>query len=134
MRGLGRSWIREDGYLQMSTLGMVTFDCHDAPSLARWWAERLNGEATDFFGGSFCIVSAPGIPIRLGFQHVADVTPGKNRIHLDLDLAPGETRTSVTAKWTSSGATHLDTQGEASFRWDVLADPEGNVFCIGDPH
>ena len=118
----------------MINLSMVTIDTTDPRTLADWWAERLAGEVVFDSDGWFCIVRAPGAPVSLGFQRVDDATPGKNRLHLDLDRSPDVEREAMVQEWVRAGATHLGARGEADFAWDTFADPAGNEFCIGDPH
>lgn len=118
----------------MIRLGMITVDTEDPRTLAEWWAERLGGEIVDDADGWFCMVRAPEIPVALGFQRVDDPTPGKNRLHLDLDRSDDVDRDRMVAEWVAAGAAHLGRRGEAGFSWDTFADPAGNEFCIGDPH
>lgn len=118
----------------MPALGMVTMDTLDARTLAAWWAERLGGKIVFDAGGYFCIVAVPGWETRLGFQLVEDPTPGKNRLHLDLDVPKGSDRPSVIAEWESAGASHVGEFAEGKMKWDVLADPDGNQFCIAAQH
>ena len=117
----------------MVQLGMVTFDTENAREIAAWWAARLGGEITADMDGWYCIVSAPGVPVNLGFQKIDDPTPGKNRIHLDLTRPADSDRDALIAEWVAAGATHLGRRGEEGFAWDTLADPDGNQFCIADP-
>lgn len=107
---------------------MVTIDCADPDGLARWWAEALGGEVTPLAPGEFVMLIRPDGP-RLGFQKVPDPTPGKNRVHLDLAAADAEAE---VARVVGLGAreTERHSFGEG-FSWVVLADPEGNAFCIG---
>lgn len=107
---------------------MVTIDCADPDALARWWAEALGGEVTPLAPGEFVTLIRPDGP-RLGFQKVPDPTPGKNRVHLDLAAADAEAE---VARVVGLGAreTERHSFGEG-FSWVVLADPEGNAFCIG---
>lgn len=117
------------------SLGMITVDTTDARALATWWAERFGATVADDNDGWFCTVSGGGLPLTLGFQRVADPTPGKNRLHFDLNLAPGgQSRPEAVAEFVAAGATELRTQEMPGFAWTVLADPDGNQFCIGDPH
>lgn len=118
----------------MIQLGMITVDTTDARSLAAWWAERLGGEIQADMDGWFCIVSVPGTPVALGFQKLEGVTPGKNKMHLDLSRSADVDREQMVAEWVAAGATHLGYRGEEGFHWDTFADPQGNEFCIGDPH
>jgi hypothetical protein len=79
-------------------------------------------------------VKVPHTSVVLGFQKLEEVTPGKNRMHLDLNRGPEIDREQMVAEWVAAGATHLGYRGEEGFHWDTFADPHGNEFCIGDPH
>lgn len=118
----------------MIQLGMITVDTTDARSLAAWWAERLGGEIQADMDGWFCIVKVPDASVTLGFQKLEEVTPGKNRMHLDLSRSADVDREEMVADWVAAGATHLGVRGEEGFHWDTFADPHGNEFCISDPH
>ncbi len=118
----------------MIQLGMITLDTEDPRPLAAWWAERLGGEIAYDADGWFCMVRAPELPVALGFQKVEAPTPGKNRMHLDLNRTADVDRDALVAEWTAAGAAHLGLRGEEGFSWDVFTDPAGNEFCIGDPH
>jgi predicted enzyme related to lactoylglutathione lyase len=106
---------------------MVTFDCTDPAALAQWWAEQFDGELRELMPGDFIAVTRTSAP-TLGFQRVPDPTPGKNRVHLDFtsDDVEGEVARLVAAGARETGR-HAMGEG---FRWVVLADPEGNAFCI----
>ncbi|GIG26950.1 VOC family protein [Cellulomonas denverensis] len=114
------------------SVGMITFDAADATALAQWWAARLGTEASDQSGGEgwFLTVEAPG-GTTLGFQRVPDPTPGKNRLHLDITVPDRE---AAAAEMIAAGATLVATRDlkemGADFTWTVLADPEGNQFCL----
>jgi predicted enzyme related to lactoylglutathione lyase len=90
---------------------MVTFDCGDPARLAGWWAEQFGGTTHVILADEFTAVTFPE-GLRLGFQKVPDVD-------------------AVVARLTAAGASEVGrhTFGD-TFRWVVLADPEGNVFCI----
>ncbi|WP_198142009.1 VOC family protein [Leucobacter komagatae] len=118
----------------MIQLSMITIDTADPRALAAWWAERLGGEIAQDIDGWFCVVRAPEAPVALGFQKVAEPTPGKNRAHLDFDRTPDVDREAMVAEWVAAGAIHLGQRGDSDFTWDTFADPAGNEFCIGDPH
>jgi predicted enzyme related to lactoylglutathione lyase len=106
---------------------MVTFDCGDPAMLAGWWAQRFGGITRDVLAGEFTAVVLPE-GLQLGFQKVPDPTPGKNRVHLDFRAADVDGEVS---RLTAGGATELERHrfGE-NYRWVVMADPEGNVFCV----
>lgn len=106
---------------------MVTFDCSDPAKLAGWWAAQFGGTTQELLADEFVAVTLPEGP-KLGFQKVPDPTPGKNRVHLDFSAADVDGEAS---RLTAAGATEAGRHkfGD-NFRWVVLADPEGNVFCV----
>jgi len=108
-------------------ISMVTVDCTDPEPLAAWWAVALAGEVTVAAPGEFVMVISPQ-GLRLGFQKVPDPTPGKNRLHLDLH---SHDRERDVARLIAAGATEVGRHTAGSdFGWVVLADPDGNVFCV----
>ena len=109
------------------TLGMVTFDCRDARSLASWWARQTGGEVVADHDGWFLMVSGgAGMPV-LGFQQVTEPTPGKNRLHLDMVTADRELE---VERLLTEGALEVARHETALVSWVVLSDPEGNQFCV----
>ena len=118
----------------MISLGMVTIDTPNPLALANWWAMQLGGEVQPSDTEYFYTVAAPGVPGLLGFQHVDDPTPGKNRLHLDFNYPAGSDRLPVIAAFVAAGATHLERHDYEGFGWDRFEDPDGNQFCVGDPH
>ena len=106
---------------------MVTFDSSDPANLAGWWAEQFDGQVQEMLPGEFFAVMRPEGP-RLGFQKVADPTPGKNRVHLDFGAADVDAEVS---RLVAAGATEVGRHSIGdNFRWVVLTDPDGNAFCI----
>ncbi|HZU45835.1 MAG TPA: VOC family protein [Mycobacterium sp.] len=106
---------------------MVTFDCSDPARLAGWWAAQFDGTTQELIPGEFVVVARPEGP-RLGFQKVPDPTPGKNRVHLDFSAADVDAEVS---RLEAAGASRIGQHriGD-NFRWVVLADPDGNAFCV----
>ena len=106
---------------------MVTFDSSDPAKLAGWWAEQFDGQVQELLPGEFFAVIRSEGP-RLGFQKVADPTPGKNRVHLDFGAADVDAEVSRLA---AAGATEVGRHSIGDhFRWVVLTDPDGNAFCV----
>lgn len=106
---------------------MVTFDCSDPAKLASWWAEQFGGDTQELIPGEFIAVIRPEGP-RLGFQKVPDPTPGKNRVHLDFSAADVDAEVS---RLEAAGASRIGQHRIGDhFRWVVLADPDGNAFCV----
>jgi predicted enzyme related to lactoylglutathione lyase len=112
------------------SVGMVTVDCVAPERLAGWWADVFGGSVTVLGPGQFAMVTCDEGP-ALGFQRVDEPTPGKNRLHLDLHAADldAEVERLAALGATETGRHRLD----GGYRWVVLADPDGNVFCVAAP-
>lgn len=109
------------------TLESIAFDCTDADTLAAWWAQAVGGTVNAVVPGEFVLVAQENGP-NLAFQHVDDPTPGKNRVHVDFSAPDMEQE---VARLVELGAAEKDRQSFGDdFHWVVLADPEGNLFCI----
>ncbi len=110
---------------------MVTVDSQDPRVLADWWARQTGGEVLDENDGWFVQVRVPGHTPDLGFQRVEGPTPGKNRVHLDLEA---QDPAAVVERLVREGAREVARHEVAGFAWVVLSDPEGNEFCVAPPH
>jgi catechol 2,3-dioxygenase-like lactoylglutathione lyase family enzyme len=99
-------------------------DAADAERIASWWAERFGVTVEHSEGGDFCwLEGVPGMPWAMVFQPVPEPKQVKNRVHWDLW---GRTEDALDA-----GA-RLVRARDDEISWDVLADPEGNEFCVFD--
>ena len=118
------------------TVAWLTIDARDPEALARFWARALDLEvaydsAHDPDAGSadereILLVPPSGDGVRLLLLEVHDEKRVKNRLHLD--LRPDD-RDAEVARLEALGARRIDIgQGEVS--WVVMADPEGNEFCV----
>jgi hypothetical protein len=117
-----------------SFVSHTTVDCADAYTLSRWWQEVLdyaeNPDDPNLPGHEECMISSRDGRHRLLFIEVPDGKQVKNRIHLDLRPTEG-TRDAELARLTALGATVFDDLRKPDGTgWVVLADPEGNEFCI----
>jgi len=114
-----------------SRLYSITVDARDPRKLAGFWAEVLGYERTfesEEGDEEYEVVLSPvdGSGNDILFGKAADEKSVKNRIHFD--LAPTDQAAEVE-RVLGLGATKVDIgQGEPT--WVVLADPEGNEFCI----
>src|SRR4051812_42335233 len=105
-------------------------DSPDPEALGRWWADALGWVIVNDDADEFEIRPAPDVTPGLLFASVPEPKSIKNRLHLD--LRPDDQRGEVQ-RLLDLGATHADVgQGEES--WVVLADPEGNEFCVLTDH
>ena len=108
----------------------VVVDAHDPSRLAHWWADVLGYEVLYETADEVIIDVAPDLYPGICFVPVGDAKTTKNRLHIDLD--PDDHEVEV-ARVIGLGASPVDVgQGDAA--WTVLADPEGNEFCILTPH
>jgi len=103
----------------------VTFDAADALVLATFWALVLGSDVDEDSTTSKAFVEAAGWGgPNIWFAQVPDAKTAKNRMHFDL-RAPGPVKTEV-ARLERLGATVLERHEHHT----VMADPEGNEFCI----
>ena len=104
----------------------LVIDSVDHVAISDWWAEVIGGDLTHDESGYSPLEEIPGLPTE-GFDFVPVPEPKsvKNRIHWDVTLLEGATVDDLVAL----GATVLDPAGE-SHVWTVMADPEGNEFCV----
>ncbi len=109
----------------------------DHAAVGRFWAAALGWNV---FSGQTTYVG-PGAdfvwpdPVGLGIDVVPvpdALGPAKNRVHLDLATTSAAHRADLVARLTALGATPADV-GQAGVPWTVLADPEGNEFCVLEP-
>lgn len=77
--------------------------------------------------GAFWRAALPGTALELRFEAVPEPPSEPLRLHLDLYGGPGQD--AVVARLLELGASHLDI-GQRDAPWTVLADPEGNAFCV----
>ncbi|ATE58439.1 VOC family protein [Actinosynnema pretiosum] len=108
--------------------GMTTVDAADPRGLAAFWAGALETDAVQEYGddGDLVMLTAEG-GVRLGFQRVAEPTPGKNRVHLDFGAAD---LAAEVERLTGLGAVLVAERSMPGVEWVVLADPAGNQFCV----
>jgi catechol 2,3-dioxygenase-like lactoylglutathione lyase family enzyme len=105
----------------------AAIDCADAPALARFWAEALGYRiVADDDPDERLVVPPDGRGPRLLFLRVPDEKTVKNRLHLD--LRPDDQDAEVD-RLIKLGAKRVDI-GQGHVSWVVLADPEGNEFCV----
>ena len=104
----------------------VTFDSADALVLGRFWADALGGELDEESTSDKAYVEAAGWGgPNLWFARVPEGKTAKNRVHFDL-RAPGGDIAAEVARLEALGATVLQVGDELT----VMADPEGNEFCV----
>jgi hypothetical protein len=133
----------------------ITFDCEDPHAICRFWAEALGydvdrveemirhliaeGVASEddtmtldgelvWKEGAAC-ADPEGARPRMYFQRVPEPRAAKNRVHLDLRVPVAE-RADEVARLTELGARRIGEGQQGPHTWIVMADPEGNEFCV----
>jgi catechol 2,3-dioxygenase-like lactoylglutathione lyase family enzyme len=111
----------------------ITMDCNDMAKIRRFWAEALGHREVEG-GVDWSWVEHPdGLRPRICIQKVPEGKIVKNRIHLDLRLGEDTTLDSERHRLERLGATALRLVGaEPGNRHYLMADPEGNEFCLVD--
>ena len=114
-----------------SLLLTVAFEAHDPVHLARFWAGVLGREVVEDAGGAFL----PGEDAQLSLRFVPGGAEkrGPNRMHLHLTSASPADQQQTVATALRLGARHLDVGQRPEEGHVVLADPEGNEFCVIEP-
>jgi len=119
-------------YRDTGLMAAVVVDCADPRAMARFWAEATDWTVHEVTGDYAALRSAQGVGLYLEFIRTPDVKTVKNRVHLDLRPYPGDDHAAEVARLRALGATDADV-GQGDVPWTVLADPEGNEFCVLTP-
>ena len=120
----------------------IVVDCIDVAAQATWWQETLGWQKVYAAEDEVVIVPAhvteeltrstpweqvgPGIV----FVPVGEHKAVKNRLHIDLAPHTSDDRDAEIARLIERGATEVDVGQADDATWIVLADPEGNEFCV----
>ncbi len=110
----------------------LVIDCRDPEALAAFWAAVLDYRVLSREDGDVEIGPEAGFggpAPTLVFGRVPDPTPGKRRLHIDLN-ATDRDQDAELERLLSLGATPADVGQTGEESWHVLADPEGNEFCL----
>jgi predicted enzyme related to lactoylglutathione lyase len=104
----------------------LVVDCEDFLAQGHWWADALGWEIVDENDEDMEIRNPAGSNPTLLFLTVPEGKTVKNRLHLD--FVPDDQEAEVE-RLIAMGATRIDV-GQDDVSWVVLADPEGNEFCV----
>jgi predicted enzyme related to lactoylglutathione lyase len=116
-----------------SRLVALCVDANDPLRLARFWAEALHWEIHDEDRAEISLVPTDGGTLRIVFLAVPEQKTDKNPIHLDLTTTSLDDQTKLVARLVEVGARHIDIGQGPDEPHVVLADPEGNEFCVIEP-
>ncbi|HYB87124.1 MAG TPA: VOC family protein, partial [Streptosporangiaceae bacterium] len=107
-------------------------DCADPAAMARFWGRAAGWNLHDQ-GEDFASLRSPaGVGPYLEFLRKPDAKTVKDRLHLDVRPYPGGDHLAEAKQLRDHGAVPADV-GQGDVPWVVLADPEGNEFCVLTP-
>ncbi|WP_280341201.1 VOC family protein [Nocardia neocaledoniensis] len=116
----------------------LAIDCADPGALARFWCAVLGYEVQEVDGEEYVSIGSPlvpegkkrpgPVPPTLSFIRVPEGKTVKNRLHIDVNPTDTDQDTEVE-RLLGLGARRADV-GQGEQTWVVLADPEGNEFCV----
>ncbi|MEU7009367.1 VOC family protein [Streptomyces sp. NPDC046332] len=116
----------------------VNIKALDGSAVGRFWAEALGWSAyspgvTTYVGPVGGLVWPDPVGVGIDVVPVPEPRPAtKNRMHLDLATTSATHQAELVARLRALGATPADV-GQGDVPWTVLADPEGNEFCVLEP-
>jgi predicted enzyme related to lactoylglutathione lyase len=132
-RGRGRRAVRQSRGMRYRSGDLVlVIDCSDLDRSAEFWAGVLGYAAEVTPSRRYrSLLPADGDGIEILLQRVPEAKHAKNRLHLDLRTRDLETevRRVVGLGATVSGQAVI----EEGWHWHILADPDGNEFCVLQP-
>ena len=117
-----------------SRLVGVCVDAVDPLAMASFWAEALRWDVGDGATDAVDLVPTDDTRFGLEFVRVHEQKSGRNRNHLDLTTVSIDDQQDTVARLVALGARHIDIGQSPEEGHVVLADPEGNEFCILGPH
>ena len=111
-----------------ATIGLV-LDCSDPQTLAEFWSAALGYRNVGSAGTYVLLVDEAGNQPKLLLQQVTEPKQVKNRVHFDIETPAVDEE---VARLEALGAVRLQAEAieEHGNRWVVMADPEGNEFCV----
>ena len=110
----------------------IVVDAHDLPGLARFWTQALGWKILSEREQEIVIGTVENTPVGMCFMPVTDAKTVKNRVHLDL-TSSAQDREQEIERLVALGARRVDIGQIGAESWTVLADPEGNEFCVVRP-
>ncbi|MBK5289426.1 MAG: VOC family protein, partial [Acidimicrobiia bacterium] len=117
-------------YENGATLASIVLNAVDPQSLAEFWVEATGWSVRDQAEDWVSLSAPDGQPPDLDLVRVPEAKQVKNRVHLDVETIAGGDRDLEVARLVALGATPADVGQAADASWVVLADPEGNEFCV----
>lgn len=113
-----------------SRFSALAMDANDVARMGAFWTQALGYRVADQFDGGITLAPANGVPgPPIDVVPVPETKSVKNRLHLDL-VPEGCTQEEEVQRLLGLGAVLADVGQDPDVSWVVMADPEGNEFCI----
>lgn len=112
-----------------SRIAAVALDAHDIERVAAFWCQVLGWHVVEREEGGVAIGPADGAWPRIDIFQVPESKTVKNRLHFDLRAEDRSTE-EEWERLEALGARRVDVGQAPDVTWVVLADPEGNEFCL----
>lgn len=107
----------------------IVIDTVDPARIAPFWCALLGVRERGWFGEDYLMLTTDGGAPPVAFQRVPEAKSVKNRLHVDLAVEDLDGAfAQIVALGGSAVSDILEMPG--GYRWRVMADPEGNEFCI----
>ncbi|UED87422.1 VOC family protein [Streptomyces profundus] len=119
-------------YQDTGPIAAVVVDCTDPRGMARFWGQATDWTSHEVTDDHATMRSAHGVGPYLEFVRTPDAKSGWNRVHLDVRPYPGDDLEAEEARLRALGATDPGID-QSTISWRILADPEGNEFCLLAP-
>ncbi len=116
-----------------SQLYALCFDAIDPNGLARFWAGVLGWPMADDPQDGIALLPNDDTGFQIRFLSTQEQKVGQNRMHFDLTSASFEDQKQTVERSLGLGARHIDVGQRPDEGHTVLADPEGNEFCVIEP-
>ena len=116
-----------------SQLVAVCFGANNTRALARFWSCVLGWEMTDDRADDVTLLPSDDTGFQIRFVATDEPKSGQNRMHFDLTSRSLEDQQQTVARSLDHGARHIDIGQRPEEGHVVLADPEGNEFCVIEP-
>jgi len=114
-------------------LSALCFDANDPPRLASFWAGVLGWEMVELPEDGIALLPSDDTGFRIEFFPTQKQKVGPNQMHFDLKSTSREDQDQTVARSLRLGAQHIDIGQRPEGGHVVLADPEGNEFCVIEP-
>jgi len=116
-----------------SRLEALVVEAHDPAALARFWAGLLGWAPVEDPVDGVALLPSDDTGFRLRFSASRRPKAGQNSAHVDLTSASSQAQAETVARALRLGARHVDVGQGPEDEHVVLADPEGNEFCVIEP-